>query len=275
MIFYYTITKFQIMPDKVQENISLHTRCADYYESDHVEIFNDIEQARLRDGLAKARNNILSKSVPFKAMDFGCGTGNVTGHLLKLGFSVFACDVTPAFLNITGKRYSNDNLTLCALNGRDLKGFRENSLDLIAAYSVLHHVPDYLSLISEFARVCTPGGIVYIDHEAVETTYSSPLYTEYKKKVTRKDLRRFLRPINYYGKFRRLFDRKFTNEGDIHVWPDDHIEWAKIKDAFGPSFEVVQEESYLLYSNNYNKVIYDDFKGELVDMRLMAFRKRY
>lgn len=43
---------------------------------------------------------------------------------------------------------------------------------MVATYSVLHHVPDYLKIVDEFVRVLKPGGVIYIDHEV------SPSYWE-------------------------------------------------------------------------------------------------
>ena len=59
---------------------------------------------------------------PIAALDFGCGSGNLTGHLLKCGAVVTAADVTPRFLDLVRKRHPADRLRTFRLNGIDLDG---------------------------------------------------------------------------------------------------------------------------------------------------------
>lgn len=58
---------------------------------------------------------------------------------------------------------------------------------MVATYSVLHHIPDYLGVIKELIRVTKPGGIIYIDHEVNEQYWEkSAVYNEFLKKQTLK-----------------------------------------------------------------------------------------
>ena len=76
--------------------------------------------------------------------------------------------------------------TTFELNGENLDGIKDNSLDLIATYSVLHHIPDYIKTIHEMIRVCAPGGIIYIDHEQNnEYWIANEEYKEFQKKVNK------------------------------------------------------------------------------------------
>ena len=73
----------------------------------HDEIFNRVEQARLRASLVRAAGEIRSGGRA--ALDLGSGTGNVTAHLLDLGFQVTWCHVTRHFL---GQRPVEDHVFL-------------------------------------------------------------------------------------------------------------------------------------------------------------------
>ena len=44
--------------------------------------------------------------------------------------------------------------------------FKQGEFDLVCAYSVLHHLPDYASALTALCGYLKKGGIVYIDHEA-------------------------------------------------------------------------------------------------------------
>jgi len=74
---------------------------------------------------------------------------------------------------------------------------------------------------------------------------------------------------------RRFFDSRYSNEGDIHVWPDDHIEWDAIRDVMQKNgCDPLFEEDYLLYRKLYRRDVYERFKGRCADTRAMAFRRR-
>ena len=256
----------------IERNVAVHDRIARKYDARHGEIFNPLEQERLRQSLARARDAVEA-SGPMKALDFGCGSGNLTRHLLGLGLDVTAADVSQGFLNLVKSRYPEVRTLL--MNGRDLSNVEASSFDLVATYSVLHHVPDYLSAVSEMARVCKVGGVVVIDHEHNEEYWSdSPVYREFRKQALRTDWRKYLTPMNYVHRVRRIFDPRHSNEGDIHVWPDDHIEWAAIKRTMVEAgFVVDREEDYLLFERLYRKEVYDRYAGRVTDMKVMAFRK--
>lgn len=259
---------------QIAHNAAVHDRIAEKYDRHHVEIFNEREQTRLGQSLADAIAAVQSSGNPVTALDMGCGSGNLTRHLLALGCTVTSADVSPKFLQLVEGRFGGAQLRTSQLNGIDLSQFQDDSFDLVATYSVLHHIPDYLAAVREMGRVCRPGGIVYIDHELVEHVYRPESgYAEFRKRALKPDLGKWFQPINYYGKIRRLFDPKFANEGDIHVWPDDHIEWLQIRAAL-EAFEPVIDTQYLLYNGRYRPAIYEEYAGRLTDMRVMALRKR-
>jgi ubiquinone/menaquinone biosynthesis C-methylase UbiE len=260
---------------QIAHNIAVHDRLARKYDARHGEIFNDVEQLRLRAALRRACASVRSGSKRIQALDFGCGSGNLTGRLLELGTEVTAADVSEAFLALVRSRYPTDRLKTLRLNGRDLGSLDDNQFDLVATYSVLHHIPDYLAAVSEMARVCKPGGLVLIDHEPNESYWhGDPIYDVFRAKALRVDWRKFLRPSNYIHRIKRIFDPRHAAEGDIHVWPDDHIEWSMIKAKMSDArFEVAIEDDYLLYRALYRREVYDEYAGQCADTKMMAFRK--
>src|SRR5208337_138004 len=126
------------------------------------------EQKRIHHVLKDALEHIKTKSDLPRVLGFGAGTGNLTEHLSGLGVKVVAADISSKYLERLRLKLGDDNskrLETMLLNGNDLSGIPNGSLDMVATYSVLHHVPDYLKIIDEFVRVLKTGGIVYIDHE--------------------------------------------------------------------------------------------------------------
>ncbi|GAB3770587.1 hypothetical protein GCM10028796_37810 [Ramlibacter monticola] len=255
----------------IEHNIRAHDRVADSYAAEHGEIYNPIEQARLRATLAAALGEVRSGGL--RALDFGAGAGNLTDHLVALGAQVRAADVSPEFL----RQLSARGIAAAQLNGEDLREFADASFDFVGTYSVLHHVPDYLKAVREMARVLRPGGILYIDHEVAPGYWApSDAYRAYWAEFapprsfgTR--LLNLTRPSWYVMRMRLLLNPRYKPEGDIHVWPDDHIEWNWIEEA--AACEVLQRTDYLLCRRDCPQHLYERYKDRCADVRVMVARK--
>jgi ubiquinone/menaquinone biosynthesis C-methylase UbiE len=252
------------------------------YEKSHREIFNPIEQRRLYSTLREAASAVQTGSKPPAALDYGCGSGNLTRHLSELGFHVVAADVSDDFLRAIERTFAGTGtVETLKLNGADLAGVPDARFDLVATYSVLHHVPDYLRIVKEMCRVIKPGGVLYIDHEVTETYYLRPaVYAEFLNRARpRVDWRRLLSLVldvrGYRHILRRLANPRYKKEGDIHVWPDDHIEWDRIEQVLlSHGFEIVLKQDYLLYKAIYDLQVYEEYKERCADERVVIARKK-
>lgn len=257
------------------------------YERLHGDIFNPTEQSRLRKAIALAASHILTPSIRKTALDYGCGSGNLTKHLLDLGFCVTSADISDKFISLVEQRYAKiGTSTTLKLNGTDLACIDDHTFDFVGSYSVLHHIPDYLHIVRELARVVRPGGVIFLDHEANGTQwkanpeYESFLQLAYPKAP--KSQGHYLKPATYIRSVRRIPERlrlwlnpRYMPEGDIHLWPDDHIEWDRIQGVLlSADCEIVTQEDYLLFMAWYPTAVYDDFKSRCTDTRLMIARKR-
>lgn len=153
-----------------QANVTVHRFEAKYYEMLHPEVYSKHEQKRINAILKTADSQITSNQK--SALDVGAGTGNLTGKLLQMGYTVTATDISPemcAVLKNKFKAYLPDKLTVLNSPIEELT-FSEGKFDLITFYSVLHHLPDYLTALRTLSSYLKKGGVMYIDHEA------SPFY---------------------------------------------------------------------------------------------------
>ena len=169
----------------IDVNARAHDNIFAEYENLHGEIFNPVEQERLKRKLSEALSFLQTPSKQKLALDYGCGTGNLTRHLIEAGVKVVSADVSKKFLESVGNEYSKTGLSeTLRVDGRNLSGIQDDTFDIVATYSVLHHVPDYLSLVMELHRVTKRGGIIYIDHE-LNDAYWQPddKYAEFLKCV--------------------------------------------------------------------------------------------
>lgn len=269
--------------ESIRFNIKAHDRIARRYEKVHDEIFNDIEQARLRDALQEATKAIKSGRANLRALDVGCGSGNLTRHLIDSGLFTVSADVSENFLRLIDQNFSKTGLSkTLRLNGRDLANIDDCTFDIAAAYSVLHHVPDYPLLVREMCRVLKRGGVIYLDHEANETRYSRPReYVEFLELATptsavlRKYLRLLLSFTFYVNFIKKRIDPRYIGEGDIHVWPDDHIEWEKVEQLLhAQNFEIILKRDYLVYRGSYHRAVYELYKHTCADTTMLVARKK-
>jgi SAM-dependent methyltransferase len=218
-------------------------------------------------------------------LDVGAGTGNLSAHFLDAGADVVSADVSPGCLRVMSERFrATGRHAVRLIDGRSLGVFPDATFDVAACYSVLHHVPDYLALVAEMARVVRPGGLVYIDHERHDASWHDPLRAQCMREVyvfppTR--WTRFLDPRKYWNRlrpvfqWRRWFDRRWMPEGDLHIWPDDHIEWARIearaRDAgVVPAFV----RDHLLFEAHYDRAAWERWKDRVTDYRMWVGRKQ-
>lgn len=285
--------KNDMINEIIQYNIKMHNKAACSYDDKHTEIYNPLEQLRLRKALKMAKDAIKTSSKTKVALDYGSGTGNLTRHLISLDFDVTAADVSSVSLEHLKRKLGDPKrLKTIVINGEDLSYFENDSFDFIATYSVLHHVPDYLKIIREFKRLIRPGGIIYIDHEVCLGYWNQNLsYKEYLNELGDKfyenylfELRENVRKRNniirkafslkvWINFFKKPFRNKLiTSGGDIHVFIDDHIEWDLIREIF-VDFEVITDIEYLVCRQREDRTIWRKYSKRCNDMKMLVIKK--
>lgn len=270
----------------LRHNQRAHDAVGARYDDGHPEIFNDIEQARIGAAIARAvalAAGRLQRRV--RALDVGSGTGNLAAHLIAAGATVTASDLSHRLLDVVRERFESSGALdgVLPLNGTDLRPAADGAFDLVATYSVLHHVPDYLALVREMARVAAPGGIVMIDHEWTDERWTSPDHAAFLREAVVWPPRRWwywLQPSRYWKRIRPLLEwRRWGNprwmpEGDLHIWPDDHIEWNRVESALADSgCEVVAREQYLLFEPRYQRDVWERWRSRCSDMQCLMAQK--
>jgi len=268
----------------IARNAAAYDRVAATYDQVHPEIFNPVEQERLAQAVRDVLGALGPGAAPARVLDIGAGTGNLTGHFLAADAVVTSADVSPGCLRLLAERFgATGRHAVQRIDGRSLHVFPDASFDVVACYSVLHHVPDYLALVAEMARVARPGGLVYCDHERHDASWTDPERDAFMHEAwvfPPKRWTRFLRPRNYWNRlrpllaWRRWFDPRWMPEGDLHIWPDDHIEWGRLEarareHGVAPAFV----RDYLLYDAHFDRAAWERWKDRVTDYRMWVGRK--
>ena len=154
------------------ENIRVHTIEAKIYEKLHPEIFNWYEQKATWKRL-QLLDRLTAASRPRRALDLGCGTGNLLLKLAKLGFSVTGVDISQDMLNRLSNYLPSSDIHLVYSDiDSFLTGYTGVSFDVIAFSSVLHHLPDYMISLGRATQLLADGGVIYITHKPVKSEQS-------------------------------------------------------------------------------------------------------
>jgi SAM-dependent methyltransferase len=276
------------MPDtrtQIARSVESYARRAGTYDDLHTEIFNTVEQRRLHGALKRALSEVRSDGLT--ALDYGCGTGNLTRHLLALDAEVTAADISPDFLEIVAERY---RVRTIRLKDGEPSAVPDGGFDFIGLYSVLHHIPDYLQAVHELVGKLRPGGVLFLDHEWNEERWDpSPALVAFHeemasapslrwwdpdKKRWQHLLRAAVTPSRHMFRFRRMLDPRYSDEGDIHTWPDDHIEWDRVAAvAVAAGAEVVHREDYLLFEAGYDEEIWSRYRDRCSNMGAFIARR--
>jgi ubiquinone/menaquinone biosynthesis C-methylase UbiE len=268
---------------QVARNIDAYAARAASYDIIHREIFNDIEQQRLQEVLSTALDAIASGDR--NTLDFGSGTGNLTRHMNRLGCDVTAADVSPVLLQMVEERYKAHTVEL--VDG-SLDYLPDLSYDLIGVYSVMHHIPDYLAAAAGLVRKLKVGGVLLIDHEQNDNYWSPPSelvafrrenanartgeFWDPLHKRWQHLLRAAVVPSRHVARVRKML--RISDEGDIHVYADDHINWDQMLSVLqGAGAELVMRVDYLAFREDYDERIWNLYRDRCNDHTCAIVRR--
>ena len=109
---------------------------------------------------AKYKLHYISKQMPKGAriLDFGCGNGEFIGACLKRGYKAFGYDISPFSVAFVGKKY-HAPVTSSVLR-KSL--YKKNFFDVIVAFDVIEHMPNYREALELFYFWLKPGGYLFV-----------------------------------------------------------------------------------------------------------------
>ena len=147
----------------IAANVEFYRQIADKYESYEPYLFDKVLQQRLENDLDKIGSYFDSLGRTPCCLECGGGTGNLTLKMCARGWNVTVVDISEHMLNVLKERalrkgYS-PNLVRSSIE-RFLESTNETS-DLIAFSSVLHHLYSYPSVVWNAASQVRPGGVFY------------------------------------------------------------------------------------------------------------------
>ncbi len=94
-------------------------------------------------------------------LDAGCGAGYGAAELAAVAARVVALDVDAGAVALARREYARDNLTFLQASAASLP-LADASLNLVVAFEIVEHIPDWEMFLKETRRVLTPSGQLVI-----------------------------------------------------------------------------------------------------------------
>jgi ubiquinone/menaquinone biosynthesis C-methylase UbiE len=142
-------------------NKQVYDSTAHLYDEKHQHtVFSAENQKRVEEIIEYIIKDVDRNNECIKLLDAGCGTGNILSLSKNKVSLVAGTDISAECLKLSS-RYTN-NLARSDVSSLP---FRSASVDVITAYSVLHHLFDYTEFLREAYRVLGKGGWLYTDFD--------------------------------------------------------------------------------------------------------------
>lgn len=106
--------------------------------------------------------NIPSKGI---ALDIGCGIGDITSLLEKLGFRVIGIDISQEVCQIASKRFKDNSHVQINCMRIEEMNFKKAQFDLVTSVTVLQHIvsnEELLETVKKIVEVVKPGGYIIL-----------------------------------------------------------------------------------------------------------------
>ena len=212
-----------------------------------------LKHAKLNDWLTSSLRGevrqLQEADLPMSVLEIGAGDGAFVEPLLATGASVRATEMSRHSIEMLRQRFgTNPGFEVAFDPDGTMSGLGDERYALILYASVLHHIPDYLTALTDACRHLLPGGtlltfqdpLYYSSLQRGVHATSDAMYLSWR--VTRGELLQGL--VNRTRRMRNdLSIEEPSDMVEYHVVRDG-VDQAAIKRVLLPRFDSVEVTSY-------------------------------
>jgi demethylmenaquinone methyltransferase/2-methoxy-6-polyprenyl-1,4-benzoquinol methylase len=194
-------------PERAANVEDLFARIAPRYD-----LINDLQSLGLHRLWKSALVKMAAVKTGDRALDVGCGTGDIALALRRRGAEVTGLDFSPAMLEIARRRAQKGNVSTPA---RFIQGdaqhlpFEDNAFDIVTAGYALRNLSSWEDGLEEMRRVARPGGrLLVLDFGKPDNRFWRSVYSGYL---------RFFVPV-----FGRIFCKNAATHSYIYASLQDY-----------------------------------------------------
>lgn len=172
--------------DETQSSSAHYQRNRDYYDRNAVRYeaaswyyFNRYKDNAVRAEIGQCLTALSSRS-SLRVLEIGPGTGYLLDRLLAqahIPVDYVALEHSAGMARILSDRFADRCASFRVLNrsvNSETAASTGGHFDLIMGSSILHHLPDYETVIPALAHQLTPGGVMYFVREPIHRQECGP-----------------------------------------------------------------------------------------------------
>jgi SAM-dependent methyltransferase len=122
-----------------------------------------IKHYELRTNVSETLQEVIGKVLDrlgkCRVLEVGAGHGTFTDHILAAGAEVEVTEMSRPSAQLLQRRFRNNSAARVTYDPEGaISNVTGGELDVVVCLSVLHHIPDYLSVVKGFVARTSPGG---------------------------------------------------------------------------------------------------------------------
>lgn len=196
----------------IEANVTFYLEMAEKYDTYETYLFDPALQQSLEDDLDKIGSHLALLGRTPSCLECGGGTGNLTLKMCKRGWSVTVVDVSEKMLGLLQQKARAEGYSPTLIHSpiEEYLEAANETYDLVAFSSVLHHLYSYEPVVERALKQLRPGGVFYSNYDPLAT--KSPFFGRLFDSFDTTIAKLLFDPADVLPGIRRRLQKKFSRK---------------------------------------------------------------